>query len=58
MAQHEHFRKLPLDREIITKQADWHHTDNVRWSRESNFATINPNDSKNAFPIIVKVRTI
>ncbi len=27
--------------EIITKQADMQHTDNVPWSREHKFATIN-----------------
>ncbi len=42
---------------MITKQADWQYTGNVRWLREPNFATINTTDSKKGFPMIVKVRT-
>ncbi len=43
---------------MITKQADWQHKDNVKWTRDSNFATINNTDNKKGSPTIVKVRTI
>ncbi len=43
---------------MILKQADWQYTDNVRWSRESNFSTINTTDSKEGLTTILKVKTI
>ncbi len=52
------FDDIKEDWEMITKQADVQNTDNIRWLRESNFATINTTDSKKGFPIIVKIRTI
>ncbi len=43
---------------MISKQADVQNTDNVRWSRDSNFETMNTTDSKKGFQTIVKGRTI
>ena len=55
--QYKNYNKWPWDWQIITKQANWQHTD-ILDTKEFTFVPINTTDSKKRLPNHCKVRKI